>query len=267
MNALLLGAIGKEADPMRRRNLAREYLQARILLALQDHGAFASWAFVGGTSLRFLFQLPRYSEDLDFSLIRPGEDARFGSLMASVKSDLVAEAYDVDVHVREHRTVAGAMVKFRGLLQEIGASPHRDEVLAVKLEIDTHPPAGAAFSTRVIRRHFLLNLHHYDRGSLLAGKVHAVLARKYTKGRDVYDLLWYLSDASWPPPNLVLLNNALRQTEWRGEPLALDTWKTAVARRLMEADWGRVRADVAPFLERKQEEALLTPETFQSLLV
>ena len=81
MKSLLLDLLADEPDAVQGRNTAREYLQARILLALQDHGAFADWAFVGGTALRFLYRLPRYSEDLDFSLITAGRDARFESLM------------------------------------------------------------------------------------------------------------------------------------------------------------------------------------------
>ena len=53
----------------------------------------------------------------------------------------------------------------------------------------------------------------------LSGKLHAILQRPYTKGRDIYDLLWYLSDPTWPQPNLVLLNNALAQTNWAGGKL------------------------------------------------
>ena len=73
MKPLLLETLRDESDEFRRRSRAREYLQARTLLALQDNGAFSHWAFVGGTALRFLFQLPRYSEDLDFSFTSPGK--------------------------------------------------------------------------------------------------------------------------------------------------------------------------------------------------
>ena len=58
---------GGRRDDFRRRSITREFLQARILLSLQDHGAFSNWAFVGGTAFRFLYNLPRYSEDLDCS--------------------------------------------------------------------------------------------------------------------------------------------------------------------------------------------------------
>ena len=72
------------------------------------------------------------------------------------------------------------------------------EVISIKVEIDSNPPTGAKLETSIIRKHCLLNLQHYDKSSLLAGKLHALSTRKYTKGRDVYDLMWYLSDRTWP---------------------------------------------------------------------
>lgn len=86
------------------------------------------------------------------------------------------------------------------------------------------------------------------------------------KGRDLYDLVWYLSDPGWPSPNLELLNNALRQTEWPGPSLEERTWRSALRDRLQTLDWERVTADVRPFLESRDEEALLTQETVFRLL-
>ena len=266
MKPLLMEFLGEEPNPFTRRNMAREFLQARVLLALQDNGAFADWAFVGGTALRFLYRLPRYSEDLDFSLTTPGSDAEFERRMRSVQHDLSAEAYDVEVKARTRSTVALAHVKFRGLLYEMGVSPHRDEVFMVKVEIDTNPPAGAVTETRVLRRFVMLNLHHYDRASLLAGKLHAVLTRKYTKGRDLYDLAWYLSDDAWPAPNLLQLNNALRQTGWTGKDATPENWRILVSDRLDALDWKQAQLDVAPFLEREQDLALVSRASLQQLL-
>jgi predicted nucleotidyltransferase component of viral defense system len=267
MKPLLMEFLGDQANAAVRRNMAREFLQSRVLLALQDHGVFADWAFVGGTALRFLYRLPRYSEDLDFSLVTPNRDAKFERRMASVRHALTAEAYDVDLKTRSRANVASAHVKFRGLLYEIGVSPHRDEVFMVKVEIDTNPPAGAVSRTSIVRRFVLLNLNHYDRPSLLAGKLHAVLTRKYTKGRDLYDLAWYLADDSWPEPNLVLLNHALRQTGWTEAALTPGQWRHVVAERLHSLDWEQARRDVAPFLEREQDMALVSRDALLSLLL
>ena len=266
MKSLLMDLLADEPDAVQGRSTAREYLQARILLALQDHGAFADWAFVGGTALRFLYRLPRYSEDLDFSLLAAGRDARFESLMRSVRSDLAAEGYEVEMQSRARSAVAIGMVKFRGLLHEARLSPHASEVLAIRVEIDTNPPAGADCVTTVVRRFGMLNLLHHDRASLFAGKLHAVLMRGYTKGRDLYDLAWYLSDPEWPAPNLRLLDSALRQTGWDGPPATPATWRELIADKLEAIDWNVARADVSPFLERRQDTALVDRDVLLSLL-
>jgi len=266
MKPLLIERLREESDDFRRRSVTREFLQARILLSLQDHGAFSRWSFLGGTSLRFLFNLPRYSEDLDFSLTHPGEDAHFEKLMRSLRTDLQAEAYTVEIKVRAEKTVASAMVKFRGLLHEVGISPLRDETLAVKVEIDTNPPEGARSTTKSIRRFFMLHLQHYDRPSLLSGKLHAVLSRKYTKGRDLYDLAWYLSAPDWPEPNITLLGNSLRQTGWPGREVTSANWRGVVAEKLNTLDWNAALADVSPFLERPEDTAWIDRERMQSLL-
>ena len=75
-------------------------------------------------------------------------------------------------------------------------SPHKSQVFAVKLEVDTNPPDGALLSTTSLKRHVALNLQHHDRASLFAGKLHAVLQRVYAKGRDIFDLWWYLAQLS-----------------------------------------------------------------------
>lgn len=265
MKEILLQQLRAIPDTFRRRSRAREYLQGRILLSLQDQGAFADWAFLGGTALRFLFNLPRYSEDLDFSLAK-ASDARFERRIARIARDLQTESYTVDTSVRADRTVATAFIRFRGLLHEASISPHRDATLSVKIEIDTKPPEGAGLATTVIRRDFLHNLQHYDRASLLAGKLHALLARRYTKGRDLYDLVWYLSDRSWPEPNLPLLQNALEQTGWAGPQPEAESWRDILSQRLDTLDWQAALADVDPFLERPSDSELIRPEIVRNLL-
>ncbi len=100
----------------------------------------------------------------------------------------------------------------------------------------------------------------------LAGKLHALLQRSYTKGRDLYDLLWYLSDPNWPAPNLTLLNNALRQTG-RSESLPTeDDWRTVVRVRLEALNWEQAVTEVRPFLEPGADVGLLTRDTVLKVL-
>lgn len=252
--------------PALRLNEAREYLEARILASLQRAGAMIPLAFHGGTALRFLYATPRYSEDLDFALEgnRSGYDLR--AYLRAIERQLASEGYAVQVKVRDRKVVHSAFVRFSGLLHELGLSPHRDQVLSVKIEVDTNPPAGAVLATTVVRRHVTLHLQHHDRASLLAGKLHAILQRRYTKGRDIYDLFWYLSDPDWPEPNLTLLNSALRQTGWTAVDLTMHNWREVVRNRLETVAWDEVVPDVEPFLAPTANLDLLTQENVMGLL-
>lgn len=239
----------RDADPLHGRNVLREYLQARVLEGLQRAGAFNSLAFQGGTALRFLYGLPRYSEDLDFSLEGDRERYDLRGWLVSIGRQLSREGYAVRSTLRAKAAVHAAWVRFPGILYENGLSAHREEALAIKIDVDSNPPDGAGTGTRLVRRHVTLRLWHHDRASLLAGKLHALLKRPFAKGRDVYDLGWYLSDPEWPAPNLELLNHALRQSDGPAVPMTGDTWRAGVARRLEVLAWERLTADVAPFLE------------------
>jgi hypothetical protein len=186
--------------------------------------------------------------------------------LQTIRAGLGAEGYTIDLKVNDQKVVHSAFVRFPGLLYDLGLSPHRSEGLAVKIEVDTNPPAGAVLTTTVVRRYITLQLQHHDRATLLAGKLHAILQRPYLKGRDVHDLLWYLSDPDWPTPNLVLLNNALRQTGWTGGVLTDSTWRQVVSARLAETPWDRIVDDVRPFLTSRTDADLLTAENVLAAL-
>jgi hypothetical protein len=177
-----------------------------------------------------------------------------------------AEDYSLTIKAKTEKTVKSAFVKFDGLLFEIGLSPHRSETVSIKVEIDTNPPAGAGLETSVVRRHCLLNLQHYDKGSLLAGKLHALLTRRYIKGRDMYDLMWYLSDKTWPEPNILLLNNALKQTGWSGPQMTGANWRKETILKVSRYDWDKVVADARPFIERQEDLKILTKQNLIKLL-
>ena len=266
MKAHLRRLVEGEGHPLARELLVREYLQARVLHTLQDRGTFTRWAFLGGTALRFLYAMPRFSEDLDFAQIAPGADPGLAAALRDVRSALGSEGYQVEVTVKTRTAVASGFVKFPGLLHELGLSPRRAQTLSVKVEVDTNPPASAGLETTLVRRHVTLHLCHHDKPSLLAGKLHAILARPWTKGRDLYDLAWYLADRSWPAPNLPLLNAALAQTGWSGPALTGDTWTFAVRERLARCDWAQAQADVRPFLEHERDVQLVSAEALAGVL-
>jgi hypothetical protein len=266
MKAELAGLVEASPSPLQALNDVREYLQARILGVLQRKGAMIPLAFQGGTALRFLYGTARYSEDLDFSLERKPGDYDFRAYLRAIEVEFATEGYEVHVKLSDAKAVNSAFVRFPGLPTELGLSPHRRQTLSVKLEVDTRPPAGAVLATTVVRRYLPLQLQHHDQASLLAGKLHAVLHRPYLKGRDIYDLVWYLGDPDWPPPNIELLNNALRQTGWEGRPLSQRGWRVAVRDKLREVAWDRVEDDVSPFLGPGADPSILTRDNLIRLL-
>ena len=195
---------------------------------------------MGGTALRFLYGIPRFSEDLDFAL----EDADADYDFAETRSVRYGRSSSVRATRRKPRyphaaTVNKAFIGFPGLEHALGLSPHAERVFSVKIEVDTNPPAGAQIEVTTVRRFATLRLTHHDKPSLLAGKAAALLLRDWIKGRDVYDLVWYLSDPTWPEPNEELLLNALTTSESPGRGGARPT----VARRARVA---RSRSAVGP---------------------
>jgi predicted nucleotidyltransferase component of viral defense system len=251
-------------DPARKLNLLREYLQALALHVLHREEAFLSLAFVGGTALRFVYGLPRFSEDLDFSL---HENTGYGpeTWMKALKREFLLGGFDVAVSWNDRTAVHKAWVKVAGVLKEAGLAAMAEQNLSIKIKIDTRPPAGAVCRRTLVTRHRLIAMQHYDLPSLMAGKLHALLTRGYPKGRDWYDLLW--SRAQRPPvePNGVLLQNALDQTQgagrWNGA-----NWRMDLATRIAELDCRALREDIRSFLEHPSEADLLTADHIRTTL-
>jgi hypothetical protein len=252
------------ADRGQALNALREYLQALVLRSFHESEAFRCVAFVGGTALRFLHGLPRFSEDLDFSLVSPAGYAG-QAWMAKLKRDLGLAGFAPEVTWNDRKPVHTGWVRLGGLLHDAGLSPLADEKLAIKVEVDTRPPAGGRSERRLVTRHVSFLLHYHDPASLLAGKVHALLTRRYAKGRDWYDLVWYLSQRPPVAPNLTLLQNALDQTQG-ADRVDARRWMDEVRGRLRAIDIQALLEDVGPFLERPQDAALITRENLLGLL-
>lgn len=265
MKEYALEIAGHQANPRVRLNILREYVQAYLLKIMQDKGAFRSYAFVGGTALRFLYDLPRFSEDLDFSLTG-SPTTKFTDLMKKVKSELEQSGYAVDVKVRDAQTVHSALFRFSDLLFEAGLSPLAGQKFTVKVEVDSHPPTGARTEIKVVNKYFPITFLSYDTASLLSGKLHAILSRKYTKGRDLFDLGWYLSRWKQLTPNLNMLTSALAQTGWNGPVLDENNWRDIVGEAVGRMDWAKVVADVDVFLQDPSDMKIFSQENILALI-
>ena len=258
-------ALRRTDDPQMRLNYMREQLQRIVLTALHEAGAFVRIAFVGGTCLRMVHGLPRYSEELDFSLIDTA-DYDFTLFLQKVKTKLNAMGIEHTIKANTKKVVHVAKIGFPQIRRMVKESPMADAKLMIKLEVDTHPPSGWKTERHIQRSDFgLAALVSYDLSSLFSGKIHALCCRKYTKGRDWYDLVWYLTQQPPAEPNLGLLSKAVAQTEgrsaWDGE-----RWRSQLLLRLEQLDFDVVKQDIAPFLERQEELSLFSAEALMKLV-
>jgi len=248
------------------RDLLREYLHSRILGAMQEAGVMASLAFRGGTARRFIYRQPRFSEGLHFTLERDDDGFDLTTLVERMRCRLEREGYEVTVRLSEAGTVARASLGFPGILATVGLPSHDDEPFEVLLDVDRRPPAGATLDVTLVNRSGPLRIQHHDLPSLFAGKIASFLTRPAARGRDLYDLMWYLM---WKPviePNLALLGSTLRQALPQVTDAVVADWRRALRERMAEVDWAEARSDAAPFIEQQRELELLDAPTFEHLL-
>lgn len=265
MKDYVLELTAKQSGYNAKLNIMREYLQAYVLRVMHDEGVFRTAAFLGGTALRFLYNLPRFSEDLDFSQAKGG-GFKFSELIKKIKEELVLAGYELTVNYNDEKTVHSALIKFEGLMYEAGISPMKSQKFSIKLEIDTNPPQGGSLETATVTKYFPMSFLSYDIASLFTGKLHALLSRKYTKGRDFFDLGWYLSKWRDISPNIALLENALVQTGWKKELPANENWKDFIYEIVRDADWKKVKQDVENFLENPKDMDIFSQENILKML-
>ena len=241
----------------------REFLQTLILRILSEGNYFTSLSFVGGTALRILFNVQRFSEDLDFDLTqKSGFD--FAKLVQSVVFHLEKFGLSVEVRSREENIVQNAYFKFTDLLQKFDLSGHREEKLSIRLEIDSNPAEGWKREMSVANDVFIFPIWHLSLSSLFAKKIHAAFFRPYLKGRDFYDLVWYLSQRV--QPNFELLNSAIAQTEGTDLGINESNWGKFLRAKLEGVDFSALQKDVAPFLINPTEVQMISREIFENLI-
>ena len=240
----------------------REYLQELILKIIEKSTSMAQLAFVGGTALRILYKLPRFSEDLDFSQVETSFD--FLDLLHFIKRELGLYGFSVGVTQKSENTVKSSFIKFEGLLHRLNLSPHANQILSIKLEVDTNPPSGYLLQTSVINNAFFLQIQHFDQSSLFAGKCHALLCRPYPKGRDYFDLLWFMGNRI--VPNYTFLSNAYAQTQKDEVVFEHEILKQRLIDRVCSVDFLKVISDVEPFLIEKDTLRYFSSGSFVALL-
>ncbi|MBI5150097.1 MAG: nucleotidyl transferase AbiEii/AbiGii toxin family protein [Candidatus Omnitrophica bacterium] len=231
-------------------NRLREFLQVLTLKIVHDKGWFENLTFAGGTALRILFNMRRFSEDLDFSLTGPsGYD--FKKLCRELQAQMELHGIRMEGIPDMEKTVHAVMLRFPGLLNNLGISPLPGQKLSIKLKIDTRPPEGGKIENSLVNKTYVFYIRHFDLSSLFAAKIAACFYRKYVKGRDFYDLIWYLSKNV--EPDYELLNNAIRQTQGKAPGINAGNIGQFLRDHLEKIDLDKAAKDVERFLDDKNE--------------
>lgn len=257
----------------------RETIQEIALVGLWRAKFFENAAFYGGTALRIFYGLDRYSEDMDFSLIKPDSNFSLEPYNRAVQTEL--ESYGFSVQVEQKRKnnltkIESAFIKantYQKLLR-IGIPDftfkglHARENLKVKFEIDTDPPQKFLTETKTLMQPIPIGIKIYRPSDLFAGKMHATLCRlwqKRVKGRDWYDFSWYVRRRT--PLNLEHLqermwqSGCLKQNTTLTKELFLQMLKTKIS----ELDIANAVRDVQPFIHDQAQIATWSQELFLEL--
>ena len=239
----------------------KEILQEVVLYVLWRGGFFATAAFQGGTSLRILYKLPRFSEDLDFILLQPNPQFDWGHYLPRLQIGL--EEFGLQSELldksRMERNIRKAVLKNDSISNQLNLKFTRDRgpTLTIKLEIDVNPPAGSTFAYTYLDFPLDFEVCHQDLPSNFALKLHALLCRPYLKGRDWYDFNWYIKRQV--APNLPHLEAALNQYgPWSGQnPSVTAQWVGArLDEKINTIDWTAAAADVERFLGPAERQSL-----------
>ncbi|MFO7534216.1 MAG: nucleotidyl transferase AbiEii/AbiGii toxin family protein [Kiritimatiellia bacterium] len=261
-------------------NALREIMQELALLGLWRSKFFEHAAFYGGTALRVLHGLDRYSEDLDFSLLKP--DARFtlarygDALRHELRGFGFSVQFTQKTAVRKTTAIESAFLKTDTVQQlivleaapEIVSALPRGRQLIIKLEVDADPPPAFITETKYVLQPVPFAVRVYSLPDLFAGKMHAVLCRKWknrVKGRDWYDLVWYAG--RHPELRLRHLEARMRQSGdyTAAGPLTPDDLRLRLAAAIARLDVRQAFADIEPFVRDRQSLTLWSKEFFTEI--
>ena len=268
-------------DLLNYENALKEIIQEIALLGLWRAKFFEHAAFYGGTALRILYGLERFSEDIDFSLIEPQTDFELAPYLDAIKVELNSMGFMVNVEERiknKGTSIDSAFIKAEtkehlikfDVPEEISAHIHHKERMKIKFEVDSDPPGGFETDAKILLQPIAFSVRTYKLPDLFAGKVHAVLARAWLngriKGRDYYDFVWYIGRDV--PVKLSHLEQRLRQTgSWSSKKsMTRVDLVNLLEQKFSNLDIELAKKDILPFIKDPQAVAVWSREFFISLL-
>lgn len=246
----------------------REVMQDIALAGLYRGGFFEKAAFYGGTCLRIFYGLPRFSEDLDFSLLKPMKDFSFEPFFSSLKEEFSAFGFEVEITQKQKTSssdIASAFLKNNSSIYDLKVAGQK--VLKIKFEVDTDPPLGFSTEEKLLVQPYSFYAKCFSLPDLYAGKMHALLFRKWknrVKGRDWFDLEWYVRKGV--SLNLSHLCERARQSgDWALPEMSPEQLQALLHERIESLDVNSARADVARFVRTPEQMDIWSREYFNGI--
>lgn len=248
-----------------RRNATYEVMQQVVLAGLYRGGFFEHAAFYGGTCLRLFHGVERYSEDMDFSLLKKDENFSLEQYFPAIIDECRLLGRNVEITRKDKRTfgkVESAFLKDNTDVYNI--SFQAEKSIRIKIEVDTMPPLRFETEQQLLLQPFSFMVRCFTLPSLFAGKMHALLFRQWknrVKGRDWYDFEWYVRTSV--PLNFTHLQ--ARVKEFNGMEIDREQFQTMLKERLSQTDIRQVKADVLPFVQNPSELDIWSNDYFVQL--
>ncbi len=250
-------------------NALHEVMQQIALAGLYRGGFFNKAAFYGGTCLRIFYQLQRFSEDMDFSLLQPDEHFKLEDYFEPISAEFKALGREVVINKREKKkqtNVESAFLKDDTAIYNLQF--RTEQHVKIKIEVDVNPPTGFSSEHKLLLLPFSFMTRCYTLPDLYAGKMHAFLFRNWktrVKGRDWYDFEWYVRN------NVPLnFNHFCERTYQFGslerDELTKDIFKQLLKEKITKTNIEMVKSDVQPFIRNQNELEIWSTNYFSQLV-
>ena len=256
----------------------REIMQEITLAGLSRTNFFEKAAFYGGTALRIFYGLDSYSEDLDFSLLKPNpifsiepyfkaiiDEFKSLGLTVSIKEKKKTKQTAIDSAFLKTETIWQEIV-LEDIIKETGV--HSNKTLKIKIEVDRQPPLNFKTEEKLVFRPFSFYVKCFTKPSLFAGKMHALLFRKWlnrVKGRDWYDLEWYIKKGI--PLNVNhFLTRAKDTNNWQNDSISDEQIVELLNTKIKSVSFSSIKEDVVRFIQNDDVLNIWSPEYFKDLI-
>lgn len=256
----------------------REIMQEVALAGLYRAGFFEKAAFYGGTALRILYGLDRFSEDLDFSLLQHEDDFKIEKYLGAIEQEFSSLGMKVSIQEKTKKiksNIDSAFLKSDTIWHELELEnlnppiPYDNRLhVKIKIEVDTQPPKGFVTEDKLLLKPFSFYVKTYTLPNLFAGKMHALLFRKWKqrmKGRDWYDMEWYIKKGT--PLHLEhFISRAIDSNDLKSVELSNEAFKNILREKIKTVSMEMIKEDVRKFIKNDSNIKIWSQSYFLDLI-